>query len=166
MTLPDFSHPPVGLPAPVHPGHHPPVPTVRVPDGSPRLGITPRRGQTVAWRHEFRHGSFCDVQKFLQVYILEIYHTWIGWFPTRNFIEFENIGKTLPSWRWDDLFQELCKELGDSVTWVTSWHWCLLIFHTARSIVPCRDPLRRQFQNAELFWDVHTIHGRFTNMER
>ena len=47
VTLPDFSHQPVGLPAPVNPGHHPPVPTIRVPDGSPRLGITPRRGQTV-----------------------------------------------------------------------------------------------------------------------
>ena len=89
-----------------------------------------------------------------------------GWFPTRKFHWVWKYWKKTPSWRWDDLFQELCKELGDSVTWVTSWHWCLLIFHTARSIVPCRDPLRRQFQNAGLFWDADTIHGRFTNMER
>lgn len=77
VTLPDFSHPPVGLPAPVHPGHHPPVPTIRVPDGSPRLGITPRRGQTVGLTPWVSPWSFCDVQKFLQVYILEIYHTWM-----------------------------------------------------------------------------------------
>ena len=134
-------------------------PTARRGWASPR-GVARRW----AWRHEFRHGvSAMFRNSFRFTYWKYTIH---GWFPTRNFIEFENIGKKTPSWRWDDLFQELCKELGDSVTWVTSWHWCLLIFHTARSIVPCRDPLRRQFQNAELFWDVHTIHGRFTNMER